>query len=154
MDSCTTVSHLQIKSIQIHLFEEKIAITNILKQLALCKSMHNSINTKILFYKTVTWNKTLLSGIREMSARNSTIIIKNLTPSKSQQFLLKHFNHLWVENTVQTLRSKSGIILMLKSSNKTFSTESKHSESSYTLLKHKHTVLLSKQDKYSVTSAL
>lgn len=95
VDSCTPVSHLQIKSIQIHLFEEKIAITNILKQLAFCKSMHNSINTKIQFDSTVTWNKTLLSGIREMSARNSTINhYQNLTPPKSQQFLLKHFNDL------------------------------------------------------------
>lgn len=45
----------------IHLFEEKIAITNIFKQLAFCKAMHNSINTKIQIYSTVTWNNTLLS---------------------------------------------------------------------------------------------
>lgn len=75
-------SHLQIKSIWIHLFEEKIAITNIFKQLAFCKSMHSSINPKIPIYSTVTWNKTLLSWIREMSAKKKVQSLSKLDSLK------------------------------------------------------------------------
>lgn len=95
-------SHLQIKSIRIHLFEEKIAITNIFKQLAFCKSMHSSINPKIPIYSTVTWNKTLLSWIREMSARNRYNHYQNtnLVSFETLQWFgsWKHSSNLKVKN--------------------------------------------------------